>query len=118
MKKIMIAVISAFILCFTVACGVNAGAVYDKELIPAKDWDAQEPDYRYSCQYEYGYNPMTGKYEFANICKDRQEGWKTVHHHEDACYRLKFKNEDGDKGDDCVSVGKYDSVSIGDWYEK
>jgi hypothetical protein len=114
MNRIALAFV-AFLLPFAfVACGVDSGEVYDKTYEPARSWQEDEPDYQYTCQYEY--DPITGG--FGNVCKSRFVGYKTVTKHEEECYRIMFRNDDGDKGDDCIGSEQYEAIDIGDWYEK
>jgi hypothetical protein len=112
-KKIAIAMVAIMLPFSFAGCGVDSGEVYDKSYEPARSWQEEEADYQYVCQYEYNYN---GKFE--NVCRNRFIGYKTITKHEDECYRIMFQNEDGDKGDTCVGSERYETIDIGDWYEK
>lgn len=84
---------------FLTACGdpIESGTVIAKQYDDPDDWTTREEDSEYSCKYEYGYNPASGNYEFANICKDRVTGHHTEYHHDGPHWRLRIR-DDKDSG--------------------
>lgn len=108
-------IVLALAFAFT-ACGVNAGEVYDKTYEPARSWEVEEADYQYTCYPAVRY--VNGKPQSYQDCQSRFVGYKTVTKHSEECYRIMFRNDDGDKGEDCVGEGRYNEIEIGDWYEK
>ena len=96
------AVVLGFVLS---ACGASAGEIYDKDYVPASSHDVWQDDSILICD---------GK----GVCRQQPMGghWVTVYDPE--CYEVKFRNDEGKKGKDCVSESEYDSLDIGDWYEK
>lgn len=92
------------------ACGADAGEIYGMQYEPARDWTTVEADYQYLCNYDY--------FKGETVCKHQFAGYKDVHHHEDECYRIKFRNESGDKGEACVTESEFNELEPGDWYDK
>lgn len=100
------------------SCGVTEGTVYDKSYSPEKRWTTQEADYDNVCTTKTRTSYVNGKSKTSTYqdCKRVFDGYETKHHRKAACYRLKFKNRDGDKGSACVSKATYTKHDIGDYY--
>lgn len=121
MRKFLFTLLATLVFALT-ACGASSGDVYAKDVIPARDWTTQEPTQQYQCNYEYGYHYdyFNNKYTYGlyNHCGNVTVGYHDEQHHEDACYKVMFKNKDGDKGDDCIGQTRWDGIEIGDFYER
>jgi hypothetical protein len=116
-KKFLVALALSLAL-FLTACGVDAGNVYAKNYYPEHYKTVSVDDYAYLCQYEYDYMANGGKGGYRNVCKNRWTGSHNEQRVVPACWEVKFKNEEGDKGKQCVGQETYDNLEIGDWYEK
>lgn len=113
MRKYIATAVAVFGLFLTGCSQVTSGEVYDKEYEPARRWTTTEPVYTQQCTPRY----VNGQYQGQN-CQQVLTGWREVDHYDPECYRLDFKNEDGDKGDACVDQKTYDTIEVGDWYDK
>ena len=104
MRKTVAALVAA--LLFTLAaCGASAGEVYDKT--------HHEGYYKTVMVDDYIWLPKAdGTLEQRWVGQHEEQRWV------EECYELKFKNDSGDKGDDCVSETTFDNTDLGDWYAK
>lgn len=118
MKRIIVALSLCLALFLTACGGPDAGRVYSKNYYPEHYKTVQVNDYAYLCQMEYVYHANGGKGGYQNVCSNRLVGSHPEQRVEPACYEIKFKDEEGNKGDDCVGKDTYNSLEIDDWYEK
>ena len=111
MKKFVpaVALSLAGMVVFT-ACGPESGTVYAKQFTPGHYTTEQVADYIPICQYDPNLKMTT--------CRQQFIGYHDSQRWHDDCYALFFKNDEGDKGDDCVPQSTYDSTDIGDFYSK
>lgn len=117
MKKFIVAFVTILAMFSMSACAPDSGNVYAKEYHEGYYKTVSVDDYHYSCNYEY--DPFKGENGgFRNVCKDRWVGSHNEQRWVEECYEVKFKNEDGDKGDDCVGRDRYEALNIGDFFEK
>jgi hypothetical protein len=77
-------------------CGeppVDSGYVVARSYDDPDDWTTREDVYRYTCEYGLDWDYTTGEYRFGNHCKNRRVGSETVHHHDDAHWYLKIRDD-------------------------
>lgn len=119
MRKFIIAPVVALLFVFS-ACDATEGTVYDKKYEAAKSWETTEPTYQYVCQTKTRSNYSNGQYrqESYQDCQNKHVGWHQEHHYRAECYKILFKNQAGDKGDDCVSPTEYEEIQEGDFYRE
>jgi hypothetical protein len=113
-KRIWIAVagivLALVLLTLFTACGVKAGEVYDKSYHPSETYYVMVDDYM---QQPY-YDPNLKQWMNRQVWIGQHQEQRT----RPECYQVKFQNDDGDKGDNCVSADEYETIDIGDWYEE
>lgn len=115
MKRVLVAAAACLALA---ACGdpIESGYVVGKSYDDPDYWTETVDDYAYQCRYEYGYNPSTGEYEFANICKNRHVGSHTERRYDGPHWYLKIRDDKDQKrtGNVTVSESEYNTTSVGD----
>lgn len=117
--KAVVAIVVA-VLAFAGCSMVTEGTVYSKEYIPSRSWTTTEPTYTYSCQTRYRSVYMNGKtsQQPYQDCQNSLVGWHQEKHFKRECFKVKFRNSDGDTGSDCVSKEEFDSINKGDFYRE
>lgn len=108
MKKILVAL--AFLFTLTACGGPESGTVYAKEYIPAHTAYRTVQDYMQQAYYDPNLKMWTTRQVWMGSHKESYV--------EPECYWVKFKNDEGDKGDDCVGQDRYNSINEGDHFEK
>lgn len=109
MRKFIVAILLTLVLCLT-ACGPTSGTVYAKDFIPQH----QESYQVQNSSYHYGYS-YRGKYE---LYYGPDGTYHTEYRTEPDCWWIGFQNDDGDKGSDCIGKTRWETIEIGDYYEK
>lgn len=120
MRKFIIAPVAAIIFALSACAGVTEGTVYAKDYVPAKSWETTEPTYQQVCETRMRARTVNGNTQMESYqdCRQKQVGWHQEHHHKPECYKIKFRNSEGDEGDDCVSPKEYEDISEGDFYRE
>lgn len=93
----------------------ESGTVVQKVYDDPDDWTVRVDDYAYGCQYEYGYNPSSGKFELANICKDRVVGSHRERRHDGPHWEFRVRDDKDPKHHAWVEVGPdiYAAIDVG-----
>lgn len=120
MRKFIIAPVVALLFALTACAGTTEGTVYAKDYVPARSWETTEPTYQYVCQTKMRSSYVNGQYQQQSYqdCQNQLVGWHQESHYKPECYKIKFRNSEGDEGDDCVSASEYEDIQIDDFYRE
>jgi len=101
------------VLLMASACGASSGTVYAKDFIPEHIEYHNVDEYMWVCKQNFDQKNNPG-------CTMSQQ-WVGSHkepYTEPDCYWIGFKDTDGDKGEDCIGKTRWETIEIGDYYEK
>lgn len=115
MRKLItktIGVIIVITLLFVlVACGgPTEGFVYAKDHIPEHIEYETVQDYIWTCQPNYDGKGCTMKQTWVGSHKEPYV--------EPECYWIGFEDQDGKRGEDCIGKTRWETIEVGDYYEK
>lgn len=93
------------------ACGgPESGEVYSKDYLPESIAYRTVQDY----QLQPYYDPNLKMWTTRQVWIGSHEEPYT----EAECYEIRFRDDDGNTGADCVGKTRWDSLSIGTWYTR
>ena len=113
--KYIVAIVTAVLLFVLTACGAVSGDVYYKHYDDADVVTNYVQDYRQECTPTYS---TAGTGTGGSSCRQVWVGSHPVQTYYPECYRIKFRNDEGDTGSDCISALEFDRIKVGDYYSK
>ena len=108
--KVLGALVILTLLIVLTACGPQSGTVYAKDFYPEHTESRTVQDYIWVSRY----NPATKQTEMKQMWVGSHEEYYQV----PDCWWIGFEDEDGDKGEDCVGKTRWETIEVGDYYEK
>lgn len=99
-------------MAFLIACSVTEGTVYDKAYIAAHYEERSRARYEYRCEPSLNYEG-----EVVLDCGNKYAGQEHYQVWIEDCWELRFKNKDGDKGEECVPELVYKEMQIDSYYK-